>query len=64
MATEALTRLDGHEKACGDRWIETREAIKALTAGHRSIVHLLLGGQGAIILFLAGLIVTLLFTGK
>jgi hypothetical protein len=30
MATESLAKLDSHERICGQRWTETREAIDRL----------------------------------
>jgi|GEM_PF-7079681 len=64
MALAAQTQLDGHEKSCAERWSETRDALKALFGAQRQTVWALVGGQGVVILFLAGLIVTLAFGGK
>ena len=55
-AGKALTMIQAHEKQCGERWGETRDALKALRT-------YLIAGQGALILFLAGLIVTLALGG-
>ena len=59
MASVALIKIEEHEKTCGERWTETRDKMSALFRGHRQILMVLLAGQGAVILFLAALIVTL-----
>lgn len=63
MASAALTKIEEHEKTCGERWADTRDKMAALFRGHRQIFLVMLAGQGAVILFLAGLTVTLALKG-
>lgn len=64
MATTALIKIEAHEKTCSERWGEARDQLKALFRGHRMIMLLLLCGQGAMVVFLAGLVVTLATGGR
>ena len=69
-ATTAIAEHMRHEAVCTERWNELRHAInknqeqadrnqEALTRNLRSLWWVIITGGGALILFLAGLIVTL-----
>jgi hypothetical protein len=51
--------LEKHEAICAERWKTAFNTFDDIEGSIRRIEQILIGGAGAIILFMAGLIVTL-----
>lgn len=52
LAQQALTRQDGHDELCQDRWGELRKEISNIKRQQWAFVTLILGAQGGLIVFL------------
>ena len=69
LAAAAGRRIDSHEDRCSERWREARDEMKdlrqrifetriAMEQGHRRLTGWIIGGQGSVILLLAGVLLT------
>jgi len=69
QAALANQKIDSHEDRCSERWRETRDEMKdlrqrvfetrvAMEQGHRRLTGWVIGGQGSVILLLAGVLLT------
>ena len=69
QAKAANDKIDAHEDRCGERWREARDEMKdlrqrlfetrmAMEEGHRRLTGWIVGGQGGVILLLAGLLLS------
>ena len=69
QATAANQKIDVHEERCSERWREARDEIKELRQrvfetrlvmeqGHRRLTGWVIGGQGSVILLLAGFLLS------
>ena len=67
QAALARHKIDAHEDRCGERWREARDEMKdlrqrvfetriAMEQGHRRLTGWIIGGQGSVILLLAGVL--------
>lgn len=65
----ANQKIDAHEDRCSERWREARDEMKdlrqrifearaAMEQGHRRLTGWVIGGQGSIILLLAGVLLS------
>ena len=65
----ANQNIDAHEDRCSERWREARDEMKdlrqrifegraAMEQGHRRLTGWVIGGQGSIILLLAGVLLS------
>jgi len=72
QAALAQQKIDTHEDRCGERWREARDEMKdlrrrifetrlAMEQGHRRLTGWIIGGQGSVILLLAGILLTRVF---
>jgi hypothetical protein len=72
LAAVAQQKIDSHEDRCSERWREARDEMKdlrqrlfetrtALEQGHRRLTGWIIGGQGSVILLLAGVLLTRIF---
>jgi len=53
QAAIANQKIDSHEDKCAERWREARDEMRGLKRAQWYMVAALVGGQGAVILFLA-----------
>ena len=58
-AKQVKMDLEKHEAICAERWKTAFNTFDDIESSIRRIEQILIGGAGAIILFMAGLIVTL-----
>ena len=69
QAAVANQKIDTHEDRCSERWREARDEMKdlrqrifearlAMEHGHRRLTGWIIGGQGSVILLLAGVLLT------
>lgn len=58
-AKQVKMDLEKHEAICAERWKTAFNTFEDIESSIRRIEQILIGGAGAIILFMAGLIVTL-----
>jgi len=58
-AKQVKTDLEKHEAICAERWKTAFNTFEDIENSIRRIEQILIGGSGAVILFMAGLIVTL-----
>jgi len=58
-AKQVKMDLEKHEAICAERWKTAFNTFDDIENSIRRIEQILIGGAGAIILFMAGLIVTL-----
>jgi hypothetical protein len=58
-AKQVKMDLEKHEAICAERWKTAFNTFDDIEGSIRRIEQILIGGAGAIILFMAGLIVTL-----
>jgi len=69
QATVANQKIDSHEDRCSERWREARDEMKdlrqrtfetrvAMDQGHRRLTGWVIGGQGSVILLLAGVLLS------
>lgn len=69
QASAANQKIDAHEDRCSERWREARDEMKdlrqrvfetraAMEQGHRRLTGWVIGGQGSIILLLAGVLLS------
>lgn len=58
-AKQVKMDLEKHEAICAERWKTAFNTFEDIEGSIRRIEQILIGGAGAIILFMAGLIVTL-----
>ena len=69
QAAVANQKIDAHEDRCSERWREARDEMKdlrqrvfetrlAMERGHRRLTGWIIGGQGSVILLLAGVLLT------
>ena len=69
QAAVAHQKIDSHEDRCSERWREARDEMKdlrrrifenrvAMEQGHRRLTGWIIGGQGSVILLLAGVLLT------
>lgn len=69
QAAIANQKIDAHEDRCSERWREARDELKdlrqrifetraAMEQGQRRLTGWVIGGQGSIILLLAGVLLT------
>ena len=58
-AKQVKMDLEKHEAICAERWKIAFNTFDDIESSIRRIEQILIGGAGAIILFMAGLIVTL-----
>lgn len=67
QAALANQKIDAHEDRCSERWREARDEMKdlrqrvfetrlAMEQGHRRLTGWIIGGQGSVILLLAGVL--------
>lgn len=67
QAALARQKIDAHEDRCSERWREARDEMKdlrqrvfetrmAMEQGHRRLTGWIIGGQGSVILLLAGVL--------
>jgi hypothetical protein len=67
QAALARQQIDAHEDRCSERWREARDEMKdlrqrvfetriAMEQGHRRLIGWIIGGQGSVILLLAGVL--------
>src|SRR3546814_8773034 len=67
QAALANQKIDSHEDRCSERWREARDEMKdlrqrifetrlAMEQGHRRLTGWIIGGQGSVILLLAGVL--------
>jgi hypothetical protein len=67
QAAVANQKIDSHEDRCSERWREARDELKdlrhrifetrvAMEQGHRRLTGWVIGGQGSVILLLAGVL--------
>ncbi|HMA15642.1 MAG: hypothetical protein ACM35H_13785 [Bacteroidota bacterium] len=67
QAALANQKIDAHEDHCSERWREARDEMKdlrqrvfetrlAMEQGHRRLTGWIIGGQGSVILLLAGVL--------
>ena len=53
QAAIANQKIDDHEDKCAERWREARDQMQGMKRAQWWMVATLVGGQGAVILFLA-----------
>ncbi len=53
QAALANQKIDDHEDKCAERWREARDQMMSIKRAQWWMVATLVGGQGAVILFLA-----------
>lgn len=69
QASVANQKIDAHEDRCSERWREARDEMKdlrqkifethaAMELGYRRLTGWVIGGQGSIILLLAGILLS------
>ena len=69
QAKVANQKIDSHEDRCSERWSEARDELKdlrqrifetrlAMEQGHRRLTGWIIGGQGSVILLLAGIMLS------
>lgn len=69
QAAVANQKIDFHEDRCSERWREARDEMKdlrqrlfetrvSMEQGHRRLTGWIIGGQGSVILLLAGVLLT------
>src|SRR3546814_16035906 len=69
QAALANQKIDSHEDRCSERWREARDEMKdlrqrifetrlAMEQGHRRLTGWIIGGQGSVIMLLAGVLLT------
>ena len=58
-AKQVKMDLEKHEAICAERWKTAFNTFEDIESSIKRIEQILIGGAGAIILFMAGLIVTL-----
>ena len=58
-AKQVKMDLEKHEAICAERWKTAFNTFEDIENSIRRIEQILIGGSGAVILFMAGLIVTL-----
>lgn len=69
QAAVANQKIDAHEDRCSERWREARDEMKdlrqrvfeariAMEQGHRRLTGWVIGGQGSVILLLAGFLLS------
>jgi hypothetical protein len=69
QAALANQKIDSHEDRCSERWREARDEMKdlrqrlfetrvAMEQGHRRLTGWIVGGQGGVILLLAGVLLS------
>ena len=69
QAAVANQKIDSHEDRCSERWSEARDEMKelrqrifesrlAIEQGQRRLTGWIIGGQGSVILLLAGILLT------
>lgn len=58
-AKQVKMDLEKHEAICAERWKTAFNTFDDIESSIKRIEQILIGGAGAIILFMAGLIVTL-----
>jgi len=58
-AKQVKMDLEKHEAICAERWKTAFNTFEDIEGSIKRIEQILIGGAGAIILFMAGLIVTL-----
>jgi hypothetical protein len=58
-AKQVKMDLEKHEAICAERWKTAFNTFDDIENSIRRIEQILIGGSGAVILFMAGLIVTL-----
>jgi Flp pilus assembly protein TadB len=67
QAALARQKIEAHEDRCSERWREARDEMKdlrrrvfetriAMEQGHRRLTGWIIGGQGSVILLLAGVL--------
>lgn len=58
MAQNAITRLDGHERVCTERWTESRKTMERVEKGVAGLYTRWWGMAVGLVLALLGLIAT------
>lgn len=69
QAALANQKIEAHEDRCSERWREARDEMKdlrqrvfetrlAMEQGHRRLTGWIIGGQGSVILLLAGVLLS------
>ena len=53
MSQRALDKIEGHEKLCTERWSNIHGILKGINSRQWWMITGLVGGQGAILIFLA-----------